>query len=169
MARKKALSKEETAVLCSAIAAISVLLVVVIPSGNNAASNHANGAVKSAVVSFQSGARLFAEVADTPEERRTGLMFRDSLPEGRGMLFVFDEDSVRTFWMKNTRIPLDMIFINSSLDVVSIQRNAQPCLSDPCATYSSHLPVRYVVEANAGFADANGIREGTKVSVYFLQ
>ena len=119
-------------------------------------------------VSFrgQSGeATLLVEVADTPQEQMTGLMNREELPPGEGMLFVFGEDSGRSFWMKNTLIPLDMIFINSSLDIVSIQRDVPPCTESPCPVYRSGLPAMYVVEANAGFSEENGIRPGQKVSI----
>jgi uncharacterized protein len=104
------------------------------------------------------------EVADTNEERSQGLMFRESLPENDGMLFVFDEEAPRTFWMKNTKIPLDMIFIGSDM-VVDQVTTAQPCVADPCAVYPSIQPVQYVVEVNAGFAKEHGIEAGDRIEI----
>ncbi len=98
------------------------------------------------------------EIADSPEEWGRGLMFRESLDGG--MLFVFPDEKERVFWMKNTKIPLDIIFISSDMRVVSIV-TAVPCTEDPCSTYPSKVPAKYVVEVNAGFADKNGITEGT--------
>ena len=105
------------------------------------------------------------EVVDTSEERRIGLMNRESLPQQAGMLFIFEEERVLSFWMKNTLIPLDMIFISKDLEIVSIQKNAQPCESDPCKLYGSVFPAKYVVEVNAGFSDRNGIKEGNKIEI----
>lgn len=115
-------------------------------------------------VSFESGARFKIEVADSPEARAKGLMFRSSLADDSGMLFVFDEDSSRNFWMKNTLIPLDMIFINSDLRVVEIKHNVLPCEEDPCPSYKSE-PAMYVLEVNAGLAEKNNIEVGSLVSV----
>ncbi|MBU1201607.1 MAG: DUF192 domain-containing protein [Nanoarchaeota archaeon] len=106
------------------------------------------------------------EVADTFEKRMTGLMHQESLGEFQGMLFIFDDEVVRDFWMKNTLIPLDIIFINSSFDIVKIQ-HAVPCKEDSCPTYSSINSSKYVVEVNAGFAEKNNIIEGMKVELLY--
>ena len=111
---------------------------------------------------------LEVELARTPEEHATGLMNRESLPEGSGMLFIFGEDAPRSFWMYNTLIPLDMIFVNSSMDVVYVEEDAQPCVAScscSCPSYNSGQPAMYVVEANAGFAREHGIGPGQKVSL----
>ncbi|MBI4019790.1 MAG: DUF192 domain-containing protein [Candidatus Aenigmarchaeota archaeon] len=121
---------------------------------------------------------VFVEIADEPEERRRGLMNRTSLGENSGMLFVFEGESVLYFWMKDTRIPLDMIFISGSRsgdniagghsgEIASIKRNAQPCGGDPCETYGSIFPAKYVVEVNAGWADAHNVREGGTVVINY--
>lgn len=104
------------------------------------------------------------EVADTPEEREQGLMFRDSLEQDRGMLFIFDESQEAHFWMKNTEIPLDIIFVNDEDIVSELYSDAQPCLTPFCPAYSSHGKVKYVVEVNAGYAAKNGIQIGSEVS-----
>ena len=111
---------------------------------------------------------IYAEVADTPQEHSLGLMHRQSLDPEKGMIFIFSSDSPRSFWMKNTLIPLDIIFVNSSLDIVKIHRDVPPCKANPCPTYRSGLPARYVVETNAGFSSENEITEGQKISFVIL-
>ncbi len=107
---------------------------------------------------------ISAEVADTPYAREKGLMFVKSLPENSGMLFIFDYPQELRFWMKNTLIPLDIIFVSENFTVVNVAENAQPC-SDYCPLYYSAAPAKYVVETNAGFAEKNGIKEGDEVRV----
>lgn len=106
---------------------------------------------------------VHVEIANTEREREVGLMNRTFLPENSGMLFVFDREAVLYFWMKNTLIPLDMIFISESMTVVRIEHMTKPCRSDPCPLYPSQAPARYVVEVNGGFAQAHGITVGTTV------
>ena len=77
-----------------------------------------------------------AEVADSPDEWQKGLMYRESLAENSGMLFVFPEEAERSFWMKNTKIPLDAIFVSANLTVVNV-RTMEPCYEDPCRNYES--------------------------------
>ena len=72
------------------------------------------------------------------------------------MLFIFDEQSPKTFWMKNTKIPLDMVFLDSNWTVVEIKRDVPPCFEDPCERYTS-LPAQYVLEVNAGAAREIGV------------
>ncbi|MBS3148467.1 DUF192 domain-containing protein [Candidatus Woesearchaeota archaeon] len=109
-------------------------------------------------VSFDSGDSFFVEIANTPDEHAHGLMYRESLPSGRGMLFVFDEEQPRAFWMKNTYIPLDMVFIASNGTVVEVKRDVPACKEESCVSYRS-LPARYVLEVNAG--EAKNIGEGS--------
>lgn len=104
------------------------------------------------------------EVADTNEERSQGLMYRESLPENAGMLFIFNEEAPRTFWMKNTLIPLDIIFIGADM-VVDQVTTAQPCATEQCPIYPSVQPAQYVVEVNAGFAHEHGIAAGDTVEI----
>lgn len=103
---------------------------------------------------------LRLEIADDAEERRDGLMFRTSLDEDAGMLFVFEQESPRSFWMKNTLIPLDVLYINSSFEIVDI-KNMPPCGDlDPCPSYPSAAPAQYALEINGGRATELNIRIG---------
>lgn len=104
-------------------------------------------------------------IADNDQERSTGLMFVERMDDDSGMLFIFEEESIRTFWMKNTKIALDMIFIDSDGKIVSIQKKAQPCASDPCAVYPSAGPAMYVLEINGGLADKKNINAGDTVLI----
>ncbi|MBZ5587088.1 MAG: DUF192 domain-containing protein [Acidobacteriia bacterium] len=107
------------------------------------------------------GFRVSLELAVTDQERQNGLMFRDSVPADHGMLFLFDVDSRVAFWMKNTFIPLDMIWLSTSGEVVDVHTHVQPCRFDPCPNYEPSRPGRAVLEVNAGFADAHGVRPGS--------
>lgn len=110
-------------------------------------------------------AEVTLEVADTDAERRRGLMNRSSLDEDHGMLFVFDEPQTLTFWMKNTLIPLDMIFIDENKTVVNVETaQPEPGVADENLTvYSSESEAMYVIELNAGYAENHSIENGTRV------
>lgn len=101
------------------------------------------------------------EVARDPRARAKGLMYRETLPGGHGMLFVFPTEEVQHFWMKNTYLPLDMIFINAKLNVVGVVADAEPLTE---TSRSVDVPSIYVVEVNAGFAARMEIVPGTRVS-----
>jgi uncharacterized membrane protein (UPF0127 family) len=109
------------------------------------------------------GTRVQLELAVTDQERADGLMFRDSLPADRGMLFLFDVDARVPFWMKNTFIPLDMIWLSATGEVVDVHEHVPPCRSDPCPNYEPARPGRAVLEVNAGFAGAHGVRPGLRL------
>jgi hypothetical protein len=115
-------------------------------------------------VFFENDVMFKVELAKTASEQAKGLMYRAQLPEEQGMLFVFEKDSSRTFWMKSTLIPLDMIFIDSDLKVVEVKANIQPCKEDPCPQYKS-VPAMYVLEINGGLAEKNGIKAGSFVTL----
>ncbi|MFZ1081786.1 MAG: DUF192 domain-containing protein [Candidatus Kryptoniota bacterium] len=100
------------------------------------------------------------EIADNEAERTQGLMWRKSMAEDEGMLFIFDEQEPLTFWMKNTYISLDMVFAGKSGNIVSIYPEATP-LSE--ASISSGAPAKYVVEVNADFCAKYGINVGDKI------
>ena len=109
--------------------------------------------------------RIYAEVADSSLKRAKGLMERESLGQDRGMFFVFDSEAPQSFWMKSTKIPLDIIFISAGKQVVDIKENFRPCRSDICEIYTSSAPTKYALEINAGLSRKHGVLIGDPVSV----
>ncbi|GMU90297.1 MAG: hypothetical protein AMXMBFR49_25020 [Chlorobiota bacterium] len=101
-----------------------------------------------------------AEFADTEYDRQRGLMFRRSMKENQGMLFFFPVEEMQSFWMRNTYISLDMLFIDANRRVVTIHRSTKT-LSDQ--SYPSTKPAKYVLEVVAGFCDKHGVVEGDVV------
>ena len=97
---------------------------------------------------------FFVKSAERPSERRRGLMFVDDMPENQGMLFIYPEPSVASFWMKNTKIPLDLIFLNSTGKVVYIHHNAKPMDE---TIISGGENIQYVAEINGGLSEKIGI------------
>ncbi|WP_438021330.1 DUF192 domain-containing protein [Sorangium sp. So ce315] len=100
------------------------------------------------------------EIARREKERARGLMYRKSMPENRGMIFVFEQRTRHAFWMHNTCIPLDMLFIDSDGTIVGIQENT-PTLND--STFDVSCPSTYVLEVNAGWTRRHGVVAGQKV------
>lgn len=101
-----------------------------------------------------------AEIARTKPEILTGLMFRHQLPPKHGMLFIFKQEQPLSFWMKNTYIPLDIIWLNKAKQIIHITPNAPPCKQQPCPTYSSQRPAKYVLELNANEAQRWDLKKG---------
>jgi len=100
-------------------------------------------------------------VADEDSERNQGLMDIRNLPQSKGMLFIFEETQPRSFWMANTPLPLDIIFVNADKEIVRIHHNTQPFSEK---NFSSGEPAKYVVETNAGYCVSHDIQEGGKIS-----
>jgi hypothetical protein len=100
---------------------------------------------------------LDIEFANTEYETQTGLMYRKSMQNDRGMLFIFENEIRRSFYMKNTEFALDIIFINSDHEIVSIQKNAKPFDK---SSLPSDAPAKYVLEINAGLSDQWGLEVG---------
>lgn len=112
------------------------------------------------------GERFCVEIADDDEERARGLMFRDALPRDGGMLFVFEDEAPRAFWMMNTRIPLDILYFDAGRRLVSASKRTPPCRSSSrCPSYPSKGPARYVLELNAGRADELGVASGDELTL----
>ena len=122
----------------------------------------ANGVGHPRVV-LEGGAEIRVEVVADPESRAQGLMYRPSLSPDRGMLFIFPETGFYPFWMKNTLIPLDMIWIDESLQIVSVARQVPPCQADPCDSHSPSGNARYVLELAGGRAAQLGVEPGQSV------
>ena len=104
------------------------------------------------------------EVVKNKSEREKGLMFRDILEENKGMLFIFEKEDLYNFWMKDTLIPLDIIWIDKNLEVNSIFENATPCLENTCPVYNPKIKALYVLEVNSGIVKNKNITVGEKVS-----
>jgi uncharacterized membrane protein (UPF0127 family) len=102
------------------------------------------------------------ELAATPDTRELGLMYRDHLDDGSGMLFLFPETAPQSFWMHNTKISLDIVFLDDAGKIVRLYANATP-FSD--ASLPSMAPIRYVLEVPGGFCAAHGVAEGDTVQV----
>ena len=100
-----------------------------------------------------------AQVAQTPEQRATGLMFRGDMPQAEGMLFVFEQASVQCFWMKNTLLPLTAAFVADDGTIVNLA-DMKPQTSD---SHCSSKPVRFVLEMNKGWFAKKGIKAGSKL------
>ncbi|MFB6099787.1 MAG: DUF192 domain-containing protein [Candidatus Nanohalobium sp.] len=119
-------------------------------------------------VSFpESSATLHVEVADSEQERLKGLMYRKKLPINQGMLFVFPKEAPRGFWMKNTLIPLDMIFVDRNGRIINIEEAyPEPNTSEEnLKIYRSEAPARYVIETNSTFTEKKNIEEGDRVEI----
>lgn len=105
--------------------------------------------------------KLDIEIADTDYDIQTGLMYRSSMESNHGMLFVFDDVIERHFYMKNTQIPLDIIYLDANKKIVSFQKNAKPFDE---TSLPSNVPAKYVLEVNAGMVDAWSVKEGDSIS-----
>lgn len=105
--------------------------------------------------------RIDIEIADDDSRRTTGLMYRNELNENQGMFFIFNNEGYQSFWMKNTVLPLDIIFVNSENKIVTIHKNTIPFDE---SSYPSSKPAIYVVEVKAGFTDKYNIEVGDKIS-----
>lgn len=105
-------------------------------------------------------AKIDIEFADTNDKRTLGLMFREEMKKYEGMLFIFPFEEPQSFWMANTKIPLDIIYVNSKREIVKIQKNTTPFSRQ---SYPSFEPAIFVVEVNAGFTEEHNIKEGDKI------
>lgn len=101
--------------------------------------------------------KIDIEIAENDSARMMGLMFRKSMEENRGMVFIFDKADIQSFWMKNTIIPLDLIYVSDKMEIVTIIKNAKPFSLE---SRPSTKPAQYVVEVNGGYTDKLGINTG---------
>jgi len=107
------------------------------------------------------GQRYKVEIADDDAERARGLMFRDELAAGTGMIFLHEREEPQAYWMKNTRIPLDILYFDNTRKLVAQQRDVPPCSAgNACPPYPSNAPARYVLELNAGEAARLKLQNG---------
>ncbi len=112
------------------------------------------------------GKRYIIEIANTDAQREKGLMFREELAPDHGMLFIHERQEPLAYWMKNTRIPLDILYFDNARQLVSQQRDVPPCsLGDACPPYPSDAPARYVLELNAGEAAKLALHNGMQLQI----
>lgn len=112
------------------------------------------------------GKRFTVEVADSFEERQRGLMFRDELAKDTGMLFIHDVEEPQAYWMKNTHIPLDILYFSKDRKLVSAQERVPPCSAgDRCPPYASEGDALYVLELNAGSVELFKIKAGDVMKI----
>jgi uncharacterized membrane protein (UPF0127 family) len=142
------------------------LLALAAVLASSAACSHSTNLPKAAVPTVtlappgRAPVKVRVEVARTPEQRERGLMFRERLDADAGMVFLFDRDDDQAFWMKNTPLPLDMIFITKDLVVAGVVESTVPFSTQ---TRTCGQPSRFVLEVNAGFAARHGVAAGTRV------
>lgn len=118
------------------------------------------------IVTLPNGKKIMAETMRTPETMARGMMFRDALPEGRGMLFVHESEGRYPYWMFNCKVPLDIIWMNKNRQVVEISLNTPPCPSTnpaECPSYGGHQNAQYVLELNGGAAIQYAIAVGSQL------
>lgn len=109
-------------------------------------------------VYFPDGSAVTAELAVSDEDRQQGLMFREGIQENQGMLFVFEDEDIHAFWMKNMRFAIDILWLDRDKRIVHIEQNVPPCAQDPCPSYPSSAPAKYVLELKSGMAQKHGLR-----------
>lgn len=105
--------------------------------------------------------KIDVEIAENDTERNKGLMYRPYIPDSTGMLFIFPEPKELGFWMKNTQIPLDIMYVDTNKKIISIQKHTKPFSEE---SLPSNGIAQYVVEVNAGFSDRNDIKPGDVIS-----
>ncbi|MCX7554250.1 DUF192 domain-containing protein [Marinicella sp. S1101] len=110
---------------------------------------------------------FLVELADDAQSRAMGLMYRKEMADSEGMLFIFPDSKPRAFWMKNTLIPLDILYFDQNRRLVSISENTPPCknTSTRCPNYPSAKPAKYVLEINAGLSQDYGFTTGDELII----
>ena len=111
------------------------------------------------------GERFNVELADDQDSQRLGLMFRESMAADHGMLFIFDGETQRGFWMKNTKISLDILYFDADRKLVYLHQDVPPCTTPDCPSYPSYHPSKYVLELNAGTSKRLGIEPGDVLEI----
>ncbi len=105
------------------------------------------------------GFAVTAELAVTEEARARGLMFRDGIGDDQGMLFVFEDEDIHSFWMKNMRFPIDILWLDRDRRIVHIEAAIPPCPRDPCPSYTPAAAAAYVLELKAGSVEKHALRD----------
>ncbi len=117
---------------------------------------------KKTSITLPFGNKITVIIADNLVDRAQGLMHKKSLAGNKGMLFVFEEEGFYSFWMKNTLIPLDIVWLSGDKKIVDYKESAMPCLIDFCDKYINDQKAKYVLEVNAGFIKKENLKIGDK-------
>ena len=160
---KRPLPKKRRRAARGTLVAAALVLVSCARAGGGVAASPKPTPVSGPRVVLPSGKAIAVEVARTEEETSQGLMYRESMPEANGMVFVFKGEEIRPFWMKNCHFPLDMVYTLNDGTVVDVLRDVPPCAADPCPNFPPKAPADTVLEVNAGVAPANGVAPGVKL------
>jgi uncharacterized membrane protein (UPF0127 family) len=153
--------------IISGIVILAVILLLVInPFSKNESTDPEYMFKKEGELTFSDSlnntkTKIDIQIANNDFDRELGLMFRKQMDENKGMLFIFPEEARQSFWMRNTLISLDMIFVNAINKIVTIHKNTQT-LSDQ--SYPSTAPAKYVIEVNGGYCSKYNINEGDKIN-----
>ena len=149
------------------LGALSGLVLLAACAGAGAPRDAKGDPLEPLTVTTASGEhRFMVEIADDDAERARGLMFRDELAAGTGMLFLHEREEPQAYWMKNTRIPLDILYFDNARKLVAQQRDVPPCSAgDACPPYPSNAPARYVLELNAGEAAKLKLENGAELTL----
>lgn len=110
--------------------------------------------------------RVYVELAQSAEQKLRGLMFREYLSADGGMLFVYDREDYYSFWMKNTKIPLDIIYISADMRIVDIKHDFQPCTTQDCPAYTPAHAAQYILEVNGGYVEKKNVKIGDEVKLF---
>ncbi len=172
MSKSKNKSKSGFVKIVSAVIILAFILFIILFNVQQTSKSKVTN-VKQTSIKFQKDGELTfqkidgeyiskidIEIADTDEKRTRGLMDRLSMKENRGMLFLFSYETIQSFWMKNTVLPLDIIFVNREHEIVTIHKHTVPF---DTGSYPSTKPASMVVEVNAGYTETYGITEGDKI------
>lgn len=114
-------------------------------------------------VYFPNGEYVVAELALSSEQRAKGLMFRDEIAANKGMLFIFENEATHSFWMKNVKFSIDILWLDREKRIVHMAKQLPPCRKDPCPTYAPVRPAVYVLELRAGRSDDLGVKPGDRL------
>ncbi|MFC1780406.1 DUF192 domain-containing protein [Patescibacteria group bacterium] len=159
--------KQKTFIKITILTAFLLLLTIVILFLNTRKKSEEVSANSLQITTDSQTLTLQVELAQTAQELSNGLMNRTNLCENCGMLFIFPDERVRSFWMKNTLISLDIIFADNEGIIVHIAENSEVNQTDE--KYSSIHPVKYILEVNAGYSERNDVTTGNKINVPQVQ
>lgn len=144
--------------------ALGFACLIVCPVQNIAAENRFDN-YNSHIRLVEQQYTINVAIAEDQNQRRKGLMNHTELAENQGMLFVYPDSELRAVWMKNTFLSLDVLFISSDGEILSMHENLTPCVNDPCEIYPSNAPAKYTLEVNTGFIKNHNIKIGQYIEI----